>query len=124
MNDERKLQIWIRLMHIGHNVWGCHQIEKRSFFFKGYQFPICARCTGLLCGYLIAGILCIWEMIPAWYWCFCMLIPMALDGMVQLKTKYESNNLKRMVTGCIAGYGFIGIIYHIIYCLIHLVEFF
>ena len=95
MNNDQKLWLWLKLMKIGHDIWGCHQIEKRSFFFKGYQFPICARCTGLLVGYFVACI-------------------------VQLKTKYESNNLKRVITGCIAGYGFIGLIYNIIHSIIHL----
>lgn len=120
MNNDQKLRLWIKLMNIGHDIWGCHQIEKRSFFFKGYQFPICARCTGLLVGYFVACIACIWDIIPEWYWCFCLLLPMAVDGIVQLKTKYESNNLKRVITGCIAGYGFIGLIYNIIHSIIHL----
>jgi uncharacterized membrane protein len=25
----------------------CHQRPERSFFVDGYQFPVCARCTGL-----------------------------------------------------------------------------
>ncbi len=25
----------------------CHQIPERSFFWDGYQLPVCARCTGL-----------------------------------------------------------------------------
>ena len=24
----------------------CHRIPERSFFFRGHQFPVCARCTG------------------------------------------------------------------------------
>ena len=30
----------------------CHQRPERSFFFDGFQFPVCARCTGL---YVSAG---------------------------------------------------------------------
>lgn len=29
---------------------GCHQLAERSFFYKGYQFPVCARCTGVTIG--------------------------------------------------------------------------
>ncbi|MBQ3473297.1 MAG: DUF2085 domain-containing protein, partial [Methanobrevibacter sp.] len=24
----------------------CHRMHERSFFIKGHQFPVCARCTG------------------------------------------------------------------------------
>lgn len=27
-------------------IFGCHRRPERSFFYKGRQFPICARCTG------------------------------------------------------------------------------
>ena len=34
-------------------LFGCHARPDRSFFFRGRQFPICARCTGELVGMLI-----------------------------------------------------------------------
>ena len=36
---------------------GCHRMPERSFFFKGYQFPVCARCTGVAIGQFIALVL-------------------------------------------------------------------
>lgn len=33
-----------------------------------------------------------------------LMIPMVLDGMIQLKTSYHSNNFKRVVTGTLFGY--------------------
>jgi len=33
---------------LGHVV--CHQRPERSFFFRGHQFAVCARCTGLYFG--------------------------------------------------------------------------
>ena len=36
---------------------GCHQRADRSFFWHGYQFPICARCTGVVSGYFWGGLL-------------------------------------------------------------------
>ena len=50
-------------MKIGHTT-GCHQMPERSFFWKEYQFPICARCTGLAVGYLIGIMLFYWISIP------------------------------------------------------------
>lgn len=34
-----------------------------------------------------------------------ILLPMIVDGFVQLKTSYESNNRRRFVTGFLFGYG-------------------
>lgn len=34
-----------------------------------------------------------------------MLIPLIVDGFVQLKTPYESTNLRRVITGFFFGYG-------------------
>ena len=35
-------------------VFGCHCRADRSFFWRGRQFPLCARCTGELAGFLCA----------------------------------------------------------------------
>ena len=37
--------------------FGCHCRPDRSFFYKGKQFPVCARCTGELAGILAALII-------------------------------------------------------------------
>lgn len=34
-----------------------------------------------------------------------ILIPMIVDGVIQMKTSYESNNRRRFVTGFLFGYG-------------------
>ena len=44
---DKKEQKWLTWMKIGAKL-GCHQRSDRSFFYHGYQFPICARCTGVL----------------------------------------------------------------------------
>lgn len=36
-----------------------------------------------------------------------MMIPMILDGFIQLKTRYESTNPRRLVTGFFFGYSII-----------------
>ena len=33
---------------------GCHQRPDRSFSFRGRQFPLCARCTGVMASYLLS----------------------------------------------------------------------
>lgn len=86
-------------------VFGCHQRPDRSFFIKGKQFPICARCTGELIGILVTPFL-YWKLRKVAIWVFfIMLVPLIIDGVVQAKTKYESNNIKRLLTGVLFGVG-------------------
>ena len=76
-------------------ILGCHQIPERSFNYKGYQFPICARCTGILLGEIFGIIV---GIISNYYsfWILTIMIPMILDGSIQLFFKnYESNNLQK-----------------------------
>ena len=85
-------------------VCGCHCRSDRSFFFRGYQFPICARCTGEVIGVsagIIFFIFCRLS-VPV---LVCMLVPALIDGVVQMKTDYESNNIRRLWTGILLGFG-------------------
>ena len=84
--------------------FGCHCRADRSFSWRGQPFPICARCTGELIGFLAALLTC-WLPHPAPWVCALLLLPMIVDGAVQLKTAYESTNLRRAVTGALFGYG-------------------
>ena len=36
---------------------------------------------------------------------FVLLLPLIADGFLQLKTPYESTNLRRVITGFLFGYG-------------------
>ncbi|WP_333651695.1 DUF2085 domain-containing protein [Lacrimispora sp.] len=86
-------------------VFGCHCRADRSFFFHGKQFPICARCTGELAGMVILSLTYAIYRLPVLY-AAGFLIPMTLDGGIQLLTKYESTNFRRFFTGIFFGYGF------------------
>ena len=82
----------------------CHQHADRSFFIDGNQMPFCARCTGIFLGlafgFLIGALYDI-RMGPLLY--FIMIIPLGLDGTLQLITPYESTNFIRIVTGMLTG---------------------
>lgn len=81
----------------------CHCRADRSFFYKGNQFPICARCTGELIGILFAiPFIFIFKNI-SWVYIIMLGLPLIIDGTIQLFTKYESNNLKRVITGFLFG---------------------
>ena len=55
-------------------------------------------------GFLIS---CFFRMPPLWL-CFAVMVPMLLDGFIQLLTRYESTNPRRLVTGLLFGYGLAG----------------
>lgn len=113
MIDKDKL--WIKAMHFCGDRWGCHQIPERSFFIKGYQFPVCARCTGIILGYIVAIILRIFGVHINFALCTVMILPTAIDGGIQFFTSYTSNNVKRFTTGLLAGVGFMQIILNTVF---------
>jgi uncharacterized membrane protein len=111
---DKKTKLWIRVMTISKKIWGCHQRPERSFFFSGYQFPLCARCTGVLVGYLLSFMLLVFGYsfhIPV---CIFLLLPLVLDGGIQLLFNISSNNTRRFLTGIIFGIGFIQMIANIL----------
>lgn len=85
-------------------LYGCHCRNDRSLHWRGENFPICARCTGILVGNLLFAATA-WFWMPSFWWSALMLIPLILDGSIQLKTTYESNNRRRALTGFLFGYG-------------------
>lgn len=99
-NSERR---WLRLMKIGRNI-GCHQKSDRSFFYKNYQYPLCARCTGILIGeFIIAPIVLLLgynNMILN----IVLFSLMAIDGLLQYFNILKSNNIRRLITGLGAGF--------------------
>ncbi|MDR1805482.1 MAG: DUF2085 domain-containing protein [Clostridium sp.] len=81
----------------------CHRKPERSFFFRGKQFPLCARCTGIAVGYLVGILTLIFiGKLPLWVIPLVML-PMIVDGLLQNIWKIMSNNPRRFVTGVAFG---------------------
>lgn len=104
MNDKKQAtDIWIKLMAIGAKS-GCHQRAERSFFIKNYQYPVCARCMGMHIGYLIAGVAAFSYIIPVWI-CIGLCLIMFTDWLIQYIKIKESNNIRRLLTGIMGGYG-------------------
>lgn len=120
--DKRTKQ-WVKVMTITRKIWGCHQKPERSFFVCGYQFPLCARCTGVLLGYLIALLLLFCSCKISVLLCLIFLVPLVLDGGIQLAFNLLSNNARRLVTGVLFGIGFIHLIANLILYLIQLLCF-
>lgn len=112
---DKYTRIWIRLMTFFRKYWGCHQIHERSFSFYNYQFPLCARCTGILFGYFLALILLIVNVKVKFYICLFMTVPLVVDGTLQYFLKVMSNNIRRFITGILFGFAIVQIIAHLVY---------
>lgn len=92
---------------------GCHQMPERSFYWKGRQFPVCARCTGVFIGQTLAVILAFLVKIPTLVSVLFLSI-MGIDwGLQEFKIK-ESTNYRRLLTGILGGFGLYSIYANII----------
>lgn len=87
---------------------GCHAHPERCLAWRGRRMPICARCTGIVAGNLAA--------LP-WFAAYGLpgtglalagaglLLPAAVDGGLQLASRYRSGPARRLSTGLAAGFG-------------------
>lgn len=96
-------RIWIKWMKLGAK-YGCHQRPDRSFSVAGYQFPVCARCTGMILSSAIAAILYMFVKFPIIVYVIMVAI-MGVDGGLQYFNIKESTNSRRFITGCFGGFG-------------------
>ena len=101
--DARALAVWQCLMDWGGKM-GCHQMPERSFFYRDYQFPICARCTGVLPSTFAAAILFFYYRISITT-SISLSAVMLLDWLLQFWHIRESTNVRRLITGFIGGFG-------------------
>jgi len=92
----------------------CHKRPDRSFYFRGKQFPVCARCTGVFIGQISMILLLILGIKPSWIVSFFLLGVMFLDWFIQYIGLLESTNFRRLVTGITGGMGIVGVYYFII----------
>ena len=89
----------------------CHRIPERSFFIKGHQFPVCARCTGFYTGLVVYLIVKFFYRPPYDFRMLLismvLMIPVAVDGLTQYFGPRESTNNLRFATGFVGGVGLI-----------------
>ncbi len=78
-------------------VFNCHQKEERSLTQTFNLFKLCSRCSAIYIGILLTPLL---TFIPIHYHYYLLFsIPLIVDGVLQQYTTYESNHLKRIITG-------------------------
>lgn len=100
------------LMYMGK--WsGCHQMPERSFFINGFQFPVCARCTGIVVGYLAGMFLLLLKIYIPTEFCLCFAMVMFLDWYIQHINILQSTNKRRFITGTICGIGYLQVLVRI-----------
>jgi uncharacterized membrane protein len=110
---DKKTKFWILLMKAG-ALSGCHQMYERSFSFRGFQFPVCARCTGIYLGYIIAVILFVVKVKISLKICGVLILIMICDGLLQLFKIKKSTNIRRLFTGASFGIGLVFLLMHAI----------
>ena len=82
----------------------CHQLSHRSYEYNGNQMPFCARDLGVFAGLTFGFVFSLGRRIELTLPLIILaLTPIGLDGTIQLFTDYESTNIRRVVTGLIAG---------------------
>ena len=111
-NNTQKYNKWCeKNMNISKII--CHRKPERSFFIKGHQFPVCARCTGfyisLITYFTYTYYFFVNYNIQLITFAALLLLPAAIDGITQLQGYRESNNRLRFITGLLGGLG-LGII--------------
>ena len=114
IQNVNKDKLWIKSMIWFDKYWGCHQLPERSFFFKGYQLPICARCLGIILGYILCIFLLIFNCKLNIYLLFLLILTTLIDWSLQFFNILTSNNIRRLVTGILGGIGLMGIYVYIV----------
>lgn len=118
MESIKKYKIWIKAMEAGAKT-GCHQMPERSFFIFGYQFPVCARCTGVFIGQAAACILAAFRKILSPAISLFLLLLMGADWFIQHTGILASTNFRRLVSGILGG---LGITFLYINSIIHILR--
>jgi uncharacterized membrane protein len=91
----------------------CHQLPERSFFWKGKQFFMCARCTGINLGYLALPLFVFGIIRIPFLWTILLILPTYIDGGIQAYFNIESTNSRRFITGLISGVATMSLVSHI-----------
>jgi uncharacterized membrane protein len=88
----------------------CHQSDVRSYHLAGHSLPVCARCTGIYCGFLTGILITILATRMKTVWIpprSILLIGMAITGLEVLLSNlhvFASTLLSRCITGTVLGF--------------------
>jgi uncharacterized membrane protein len=104
-NDEIGPVLFLESRNRMYGLCFCHRRKDRSIRFFGLEQVFCARCLGILLGGA-AGLVCvILHYRIDLIWSLLLLLPLVLDGFLQLVRERESTNAVRLATGFLFGVG-------------------
>ena len=89
-----------RLLQIG-KIPICNGMASRALHIGNFCFILCYRCSGVVLG-IIFVLYYLNKHKPKIHY-FLLIVPMIVDGFLQLLTPYTSNNLLRLITGMLFG---------------------
>lgn len=116
-----KDKFWIKTMRFGHRL-GCHQMPERSFTIKEYQFPVCARCTGVILGQALEILLLCCGLDMGFLPAIILSAIMGLDWGIQFIKLKESTNVRRLISGITGGVGITYMYFRVIKLIIEAVK--
>ena len=58
---------------------------------------------------MVLAMVALWFYLPPWWLVLALMVPMVADGFIQLKTRYESTNIRRLLTGIPFGYSLVAL---------------
>jgi uncharacterized membrane protein len=116
---ENEYRCWKKWMELGEKT-GCHQKPDRSFYIRGYQMPVCARCFGVIIGYL-AAVPCFFLIGFSLLFSLLGSLVMFADWIIQEAGVKKSTNIRRLVTGIAGGFGIMSLQLHLLKSILQLI---
>jgi uncharacterized membrane protein len=101
----KKIGPVIEIIALQKKIWlcACHRDPSRSIWFFGLERFFCARCCGIIFGFGMGLLLRLAQFsIPVTIFVL-FILPLIVDGTIQLFGFRESNNLIRFLTGTLFG---------------------
>lgn len=88
----------------------CNHRPDRGIYIHGFCLPLCARCTGILTGAIVASVIRLvigaqTGSIGILLLGLAMIAPTGIDGLIEYAFGVESTNPRRLITGLLAGVG-------------------
>jgi uncharacterized membrane protein len=79
----------------------CHRRSDSCFRIFGHTSFLCARCTGIMIGFALFGLLSYFNLSIPSIIAFFLALPLIVDGTSQYLGLRTSNNMIRLITGII-----------------------